>query len=112
MREAGAVGMSRAQGFLSSSPREEHLRALKWVQKFYTQKKIYTVFKPPAGRRFFTLVRAKFIAMASPERVLEAAIMVRMPRPLRLGVCAQLAQGAARPHSDCGLGVCWLRPRT
>jgi hypothetical protein len=26
MRDAGAVGMSRAQGFLSSSPREEHLR--------------------------------------------------------------------------------------
>jgi hypothetical protein len=26
MRDAGAVGMSRAQGFLSSSLREEHLR--------------------------------------------------------------------------------------
>jgi hypothetical protein len=26
MRDAGAVGMSRAQGFLTSSPREEHLR--------------------------------------------------------------------------------------
>jgi hypothetical protein len=26
MRDAGAVGMSRAQGFLSSCPREEHLR--------------------------------------------------------------------------------------
>jgi hypothetical protein len=26
MRDAGAVGMSKAQGFLSSSPREEHLR--------------------------------------------------------------------------------------
>jgi hypothetical protein len=26
MRDAGAVGMSRAQGFLSRSPREEHLR--------------------------------------------------------------------------------------
>jgi hypothetical protein len=26
MRDAGAVGMSRAQGFLTSSSREEHLR--------------------------------------------------------------------------------------
>jgi hypothetical protein len=26
MRDAGAVGMSRAQGFLTSSPKEEHLR--------------------------------------------------------------------------------------